>query len=86
VPCRAVGGQRLGKHILFDNEYAGNNRITSVAIQRAVNTTMEEEVFSAWFAYEYMHCGATDVFSMAPSQDYTIGKEQNQVSRSRRRE
>jgi hypothetical protein len=30
--------------------YAGNNRLTSVAIQRAANTTIEEERFSMWSA------------------------------------
>jgi hypothetical protein len=34
----------------------------SVAIQRAVNTTVEEAVFSMWFAY--IHCWARDVFSI----------------------
>jgi hypothetical protein len=38
-------------------------------MQRAANTTIEETVFSMWFAY--IHCGATDVFSMDPPQDYT---------------
>jgi hypothetical protein len=48
-------------------EYAGNNRITSAAMQRTVNT-IEEEVFSILFAY--IHCGATDIFSMGPTRDY----------------
>jgi hypothetical protein len=51
-----------------DNEYARNNRITSVAMQWDVNTRIEEEVFSMWFAY--IQCWATDVFSMDPFRDY----------------
>jgi hypothetical protein len=39
----------------------GNNLITSIAMQRAVNT-IEEEVFSVWFAN--IHCWATDMFPM----------------------
>jgi hypothetical protein len=31
-------------------KYEGNNRIISVAMQRAVITTTEEDVFSIWFA------------------------------------
>jgi hypothetical protein len=31
-------------------------------MQRAVNATIEEEAFSVWFAY--IHCLATDVFSI----------------------
>jgi hypothetical protein len=37
-------------------------------MQRAVNITIEEEVFSVWFVY--IHCWANDVFSMGPPQDY----------------
>jgi hypothetical protein len=51
VTCRSVAGQRLGKHSRF-------------AVQRAINITIEEEVFSMYFAY--IHCWATDVFSMGP--------------------
>lgn len=49
------------------NEYGGNHGITSVAVQPAVNTTIEGEVFSAWFAY--IHCWAMDVFSVGPPQE-----------------
>jgi hypothetical protein len=35
---------------------------TSIAVQRAISRTYEEEVFSMWFAY--VHCWETDVFSM----------------------
>jgi hypothetical protein len=49
-------------------------------MQRAVNTTREEEVFSVWFTY----CWATDVFSMGPPRDYISGTEQNQMSRRTR--
>jgi hypothetical protein len=37
-------------------------------MQRAVNTTIEEEVFSMWFAY--IDRWATEVFSMGPPRDY----------------
>jgi hypothetical protein len=37
-------------------------------MQRAVNTTIEEEVFSMWFAY--INCWAMDAFSMGPHRDY----------------
>jgi hypothetical protein len=50
-----------------DNEYAGNTRLIFVAMQRAVNTTVEEAVFSMSFAY--IHCGATHVFSVDPPRD-----------------
>jgi hypothetical protein len=40
-------------------QYAGSIRLTSVAMQGAVNI-IEEEVFSMWFAY--INCWATDVF------------------------
>jgi hypothetical protein len=29
-----------------DNQYAGNKRVISISMQRAVNTTIEEAVFS----------------------------------------
>jgi hypothetical protein len=56
----------------------GNNRITYVAMESAVNTTIEEEVFSMWFAY--IHFWATNVFSMDPPQDYISGTVVNQKS------
>jgi hypothetical protein len=59
------------------DEYAGNNQITSVAMQRVVNTTIEEEVFSMWLGY--IHCGATDVFSVGPPRDYISGTEPNKI-------
>jgi hypothetical protein len=37
-------------------------------MQRAENSTVEEEVFSMWSTY--IHCWATKVFSMGPPQDY----------------
>jgi hypothetical protein len=37
-------------------------------MQRGVNTTIEEEVFSMCFAY--IHCWATDVFSTGLLRDY----------------
>jgi hypothetical protein len=46
-------------------------------MQRAVNKIIKEEVFSMWFAY--IHCGATDVFSMAPPRDYISDTEPNQI-------
>jgi hypothetical protein len=45
-------------------------------MQRAVNLTMEEEVFSVWFAY----CWATDVFSMGPPLEYISSPVVNQKS------
>jgi hypothetical protein len=47
-------------------------------MQRAVNTTIEEEVFSMWFAY--IHYWATDVFSMDPPRDYISSPVVNQKS------
>jgi hypothetical protein len=35
-------------------------------MRRALNATIEEAVFSMWFAY----CWATDVFSVGPPGDY----------------
>jgi hypothetical protein len=52
-------------------------------MQRVVSTTIEEAMFSVWFAY--FHCGATDMFSMGPPQDYVSGVETNQI-RMRERE
>jgi tRNA(Arg) A34 adenosine deaminase TadA len=68
--CHAVliARQRAGKHIPAEAnvrknrtsivrqrpKYEGKNRITSVAMQHAVNITIEEEVCSMWFAYS--HC------------------------------
>jgi hypothetical protein len=51
-------------------------------MQRAVNTTIEEEVFSMWFAY--FHCWATDTFSMGPPRDHISGTEPNETSRRTR--
>jgi hypothetical protein len=51
-------------------------------MQRDVNITREEEVFSMWFAY--IHYWATD---MGPPQDYTSSTTQNQITeRERERE
>jgi hypothetical protein len=75
-------GQRIAKHISAEEnarnnrtcisrqrpQYTGNNRITSVAMQRAVNTTIKEELFSMWFSY--IHCWATDVFYGSASRLY----------------
>jgi hypothetical protein len=47
-----------------------------------VNITIEEDVFSMWFAY--IHCWATNVFSMSSSRDYISSTEQNQTSRRTR--
>jgi hypothetical protein len=47
-------------------------------MQRAVNTTTEEEVFSKWVAY--IHCWATDVLSMGPPRDYISSPVVNQKS------
>jgi hypothetical protein len=45
VTCRSRCWATTWETYSRDNEYAGNNGITSVAVQRAVNTTIEEEVF-----------------------------------------
>jgi hypothetical protein len=53
-------------------------------MQRAVNTIIEEEVFSMWFAY--IHCRAMDGFSMAPSRRYIsspVVNERSVVERER---
>jgi hypothetical protein len=47
-------------------------------MQRAVNTTIEEEAFPMWFAY--IHCGATNVFSVDPPRDYISSPVVNQKS------
>jgi hypothetical protein len=52
---------------ICSNEYTGNNRITSFAMQCIVNKTIEEGIFSMWFAYIY--CRATDVSSVDPPRD-----------------
>jgi hypothetical protein len=49
--CKSVAGQLLSKHIPATT----NTQATSFAIQLAVDITIEEEVFSMWFAY--IHCG-----------------------------
>jgi hypothetical protein len=43
-------------------------------MQRTVNTTVEEGVFSMWFTY--IHCWAMVVFSMGLPQGYISGTEQ----------
>jgi hypothetical protein len=71
----------LGKgwvNILAFQRQRGNNRITSVAMQRALNTTIEEELFSVCFAS--IHCWATNVSSMDPPRDYTNSPVVNQKS------
>jgi hypothetical protein len=80
VTCRPVAGQRLSKHVPAEgnSEYAGNNWITSISMQHAVNTTIEEAVFSMWFAY--IHCWAMDVSSKGPPQDYISSPVLNQKS------
>jgi hypothetical protein len=52
-------------------------------MQHAVSTTIEEEIFSTWFAY--IHCWATGVFSMDLPQDYISGTESNQIRMKRMR-
>jgi hypothetical protein len=47
-------------------------------MQRAVNTAIEEEVFSMWFAY--IHCWETDVFSMDPPRDCISSRVVNEKS------
>jgi hypothetical protein len=50
----------------------------SVVMQRSLNTTIEKEVFSMWFAY--INFWATDVFSMGPPRDYINSAVVNQKS------
>jgi hypothetical protein len=47
-------------------------------MQRAVNTTLGEAVFSIWSAY--VHCWATYVFSKGPPRDYISSPVVNQKS------
>jgi hypothetical protein len=47
-------------------------------MQHAVNTTIEEAVFSMWFAY--IHRWAMDVFSMGLPGDYISSPVVNQKS------
>jgi hypothetical protein len=53
-------------------------------MQRAVNTTLEEKMFSVWFAY--IICGATDVFSAGPPRDYISDIEPDQIRIENERE
>jgi hypothetical protein len=87
-----IAGQRVPKHIPAEAnarnnttstvkqrlQYAFNNRITPVAMQRVVNTTIKEAMFSIWLAY--IHCWATDVFSVGPPRDYISNPVVNQES------
>jgi hypothetical protein len=51
VRVMPIARQRIAKHISTEanakqrSQYADSNRITSVAMQRTVNTTIDEEVF-----------------------------------------
>jgi hypothetical protein len=47
-------------------------------MQRAVNTTIKEELFSIWFSY--IHCWATDVFCIGPLRNYISSPVVNQKS------
>jgi hypothetical protein len=47
-------------------------------MQLIVNTTIEKEVFSMWFAY--IHCWTTDVFSRDQRRDYISTPVVNQRS------
>jgi hypothetical protein len=76
VTYRPIARQRVAKHIPAEanawnnrasivrqrQQYPGNNRITIVSMQRAINMTIKEETFSMWFAY--ILCWATDKFSI----------------------
>jgi hypothetical protein len=54
-------------------------------MQRAVNTTIEEEIFSMCFAY--IHCWARDVFCRSASRQCKWYRtESNQKKRERERE
>jgi hypothetical protein len=52
-------------------------------MQRAVNTTIEEEMFS--MSFTHIHCWAKDKFSMGPSGGYISGTEPNQIRLKRMR-
>jgi hypothetical protein len=41
-------------------------------MQRAVNITIEDEVFYMWFAN--VHCWVTDMFSIGRPREYISGK------------
>jgi hypothetical protein len=45
-------------------------------MQRTVNITIEEKVFSMWFAY--IRCWETDVFFLDPPRDYISSPVVNQ--------
>jgi hypothetical protein len=53
-------------------------------MQRAVNATIEEEMFSMSFIY--IHCWATNMFSEGPSLNYISGTEPNQMRTENERE
>jgi hypothetical protein len=88
----SIARQRVTKHIPAEAnarnnktsiarqrpQYAGNIRIISFAMQRVVNTTIEEEVFYMWLAY--IHCWETGVFSVVPPRDYISSPVVNQKS------
>jgi hypothetical protein len=76
APCPLLGNGSIT--LSRGNGYTDNNRITPVAMQRAVNTTIEEKVFSISFAY--IHCWATDVFSVVLLRDYICSVVLNQKS------
>jgi hypothetical protein len=58
-----------------DNEDAGTNRITYIAVQLTVNT-IAKTVLSMYFAY--IQYWARDVFSMDPPRDYISSPVANQ--------
>jgi hypothetical protein len=61
APCPLLGNDSV-------NTFPRQQSDTFRCYATAVNTTVEEEVFSTWFAY--IHCWATDVFSNGPPRDY----------------
>jgi hypothetical protein len=70
VTCGPISRQYL--------KYADKSHIASIVMQYAVNTTIEELVFSVWFAH--IHCWSKDVFSMSPPRDYISSPVINQKS------
>jgi hypothetical protein len=82
VTCRRVAGQRLGKHIPATKNTQAKIGYLPLLCNGAVNTKIEEEVFSIWFAY--IHFWATEVYSIGPPRDY-ISRKSEEWLRTRMR-
>jgi hypothetical protein len=81
VTCRPAAGQD-SVNTFPRQRIRSNNRITSVAMQPAVNTTVEEEVIYTWFAY--IHYWARDVFCGSASRLHKESSLKTEVSRRTR--